>query len=268
MSIYASEVKGKESQEKWSFKNQGYKDLKETFTLFAHASYGQFITPQAWATLGVSAAALSYSFEHDQRITQHEITKKTWPAKGLWEGIAITSTFPLTQIIFYGIGQKTQNHKLVQFAKETLAASSLALLESSLLSRIHIHRRPQEKDLNFWEKNFRGDSSWPSGHVIPLSVFTWKTVEHFGFLPALLPASALYMVARERVRSGKHFTSDVVGGIFVGFLASAGTTYAAKKIRSEPQAESIKKSSQIHWQVLPLIESQNKGVYLGAHIDL
>ncbi len=43
----------------------------------------------------------------------------------------------------------------------------LADLETMLISHLPVHDRPRTDHLEFSEKAFRGDSSFPSGHVIP-----------------------------------------------------------------------------------------------------
>ena len=103
----------------------------------------------------------------------------------------------------------------------------MALLESAALSVVHIHERPKIDKLSKWETNFRGSSSFPSGHVIPYAVITLKTFQFFGPYYAILPVALLAATSVQRVRDGKHYLSDVVGGFFLSAFASEGVRKAA-----------------------------------------
>jgi membrane-associated phospholipid phosphatase len=103
------------------------------------------------------------------------------------------------------------------------------MAESGLMSFIDIHERPRTDHTTFWEEAFRGNSSFPSGHVIPFSMLTFKVLQFYGPYAAIAPAAAALVVAFERINSEKHWSSDVIAGIGLSYFASEGVRLAANK---------------------------------------
>ena len=110
---------------------------------------------------------------------------------------------------------------------EYMSSMYLALGESALLSFVPIHERPDKENLSNWETGFRGKSSFPSGHVIPYYGLFFKTLQFYGPYWSIPPAILSVWAAMQRVRSGRHYTSDVVGSFFLMAFASEGVRHAA-----------------------------------------
>lgn len=174
-----------------------------------------------------AAPSLWYSFEEDKRITANARTKKIPKYMQISSDLAPALSFPLIPLAFFTYGSKTDNDRAVQFAKETFATMYLTLVESAALSVINIHERPDSGKLSKWETNFRGKSSFPSGHVVPYATFAIKTFQFYGPVAAIAPTALFLATSIQRVRDGKHYVSDVVGGFFLTAFASEGVRKAA-----------------------------------------
>ena len=123
---------------------------------------------------------------------------------------------------------------MVRYAMESFSTMFLAMIETGILSyAINVHQRPTEAS-NVWEKNFRGDSSWPSGHVIPYTTLFLKTFQFYGPWWSLIPGVLMVATGYERVASGKHYLSDVIGGFFITLFASEGVRVAGKYQDNHP----------------------------------
>ena len=105
---------------------------------------------------------------------------------------------------------------------EVVSTMIVSMLEASALSFYPLHERPDQRDLKKSETLFRGDSSFPSGHVMTYYAIALKTHQYFGLKYALAPYLATFITARERIASKKHFFSDVVGAIFLTYWAHRG----------------------------------------------
>ncbi|MBY0414511.1 MAG: phosphatase PAP2 family protein [Bdellovibrionales bacterium] len=204
-----------------------WEGIKSSVTYFYQGSYMQFTAQNNLYWAAAAAPALWYSFEEDKRISNNARTKKIPSYMQLSSDLAPALSFPIIQGIFFHTGVKFDNPKAVQFAKETMATMYLALLESAAISQIDIHGRPDNKKLSKWETNFRGVSSFPSGHVIPYATFALKTFQFYGPYYAAIPTAILLATSIQRVRGGKHYLSDVVGGFFLTAFASEGVRKAA-----------------------------------------
>lgn len=201
--------------------------LKSSLTYFYQGSYMQFTAENNLYYAAAAAPSLWYSFKEDDRISRNARQKNIPKYMEISSDLAPVMSFPLIPIAFFTYGVKKENSKATQFAKETFAATYLALLESAAMSVIDIHERPNNDKLSKWETNFRGGSSFPSGHVIPYAVMTLKAFQFYGPYYALVPAALLTATSIQRVRDGKHYLSDVVGGIFLSAFASEGVRKAA-----------------------------------------
>ncbi len=202
--------------------------LKSSFTYFYQGAYLQFATKNNLYVAAAAAPALWYSFEEDKRLTFHAMTKKIPKYMQISSDLAPVFSFPIIPVAFFTYGLKKDDQVAVQFAKETFATMYLALVESAALSVIDIHERPKKDKLSQWETNFRGDSSFPSGHVVPYVALTLKTLQFYGPYYAAIPGALFVATSLQRVRDGKHYLSDVVGGFFLTVFASEGVREAAK----------------------------------------
>ncbi len=205
-----------------------WEGLKSSVSLFYQGSYMQFTAKNNLYYAGAALPALWYSFEEDKRITRHQMKKHIPKYMQISSDLAPVLSFPIIPITAFSLGAKYDNPKAMQFAKETFATMYLALVESAALSLIDVHERPKKDKLSQWETNFRGDSSFPSGHVVPYAALALKTLQFYGPYWAALPSAVFLVTSIQRVRDGKHYLSDVVGGFFLTAFASEGVRKAGK----------------------------------------
>ena len=219
----------------FSQERKGQEDLGLFFDYLFRGSYLQF-TQQNNLIYGASFAPLIwYSFEHDKRITNNLKGKDIpSPLKFIGQDLQIISGLPLIPWIIYQSGRSYNNNHRMQFALEYASAMYLAYLETSVLSFISVHKRPSTANLSKWETSFRGDSSWPSGHVIPFGVLTFKTLQFYGPWWSLIPAVLTLAGAYQRVQSQKHFSSDIIASFLLCAWASEGVRTAANYRGNHP----------------------------------
>lgn len=217
--VHHAQAESRESKTYWD-------DGIKAISLMGNGSIEQFKTKSNLYALPLVATTLWYSFEEDKRISNLERSKKIKKPIQLAGDFAVIANFPIIPLTTYYLGQKNQNEKLVQFSIEYFSTLYLALLESAALSLVPIHERPKKEDLSPWETNFRGKSSFPSGHVIPYAVLMFKSFQYYGGYAAILPGVLTVMASKQRVQDGKHYLSDVVGGVWLAFFASEGVRKA------------------------------------------
>jgi undecaprenyl-diphosphatase len=204
-----------------------WEGLKSSMTYLYQGSYLQFTEKNNLYVAAAAAPSLWYSFEEDKRISNHARTKSVPNYMKFTSDLAPVLSFPIIQLAFFSYGVKKDDARAVQFAKETFATMYLALLESVVLSTVPVHERPDSRNLSKWETNFRGKSSFPSGHVIPYAAFALKTFQFYGPYYAIVPSALYVFTSIQRVRDGKHYLSDVVGSFFLTAFASEGVRKAA-----------------------------------------
>ncbi len=208
--------------------------LKKSFTYLYQGSYMQFQEKNNLYYSAAAVPALWYSFDQDKRISDNARTKSIPKVMQLSSDLAPVMGFPVISFAAFTYGVKTDNPKMVQFAEEYFGAMYIAFLESSLLSRIQVHRRPSEKNLASIETKLRGDSSFPSGHVIPYATLALKTFQFYGPYAAVAPTALFVLTSMQRVRDGKHYLSDIVGGFFLSTWASEGVRRAGNFSDNHP----------------------------------
>ncbi len=201
-------------------------DLKKSVFMIGEGALKQFQTPTNLYALPLAFSSLVYSFEHDNRISNHERAKRMSQAVKATESMSILFNFPIIPIGAYYLGRQQNNEKLTQFGMETFSSLYLALLESAAISLVPIHDRPDTSRVTKWESNFRGDSSFPSGHVIPFAILSFKSFQFYGPYAAVLPMTLTYLSSKQRIQDGKHYLSDVVGAIWLSYFASEGVRLA------------------------------------------
>ena len=103
-----------------------------------------------------------------------------------------------------------------------------------MISLVHVHDRPVENGVGFWETAFRGDSSFPSGHIIPYAALFFKTLQFYGPYWSVIPGALTVISGQQRVEDGKHYLSDVVGAVFLTAFASEGVRQAAGYADNHP----------------------------------
>lgn len=216
-----------------------WSELKNTLTFMRDGSYLQFTTKTNLYGAAVATPALWYSFKEDERISRHQRTKHISNFTQVASDLAPALSFPIIQGIFLTYGIKNDQRHEVEFATQTMATMYLALLESAALSVIDIHQRPDEEKLSKWETQFRGKSSFPSGHVVPYAALAIKTYQFYGPAWAIAPFGLYVATSLQRVRDGKHYMSDVVGSFFLTLFASEGVRKASTYKNNHPLFNAI-----------------------------
>jgi undecaprenyl-diphosphatase len=215
-------------------KNDSWEDFKTSFNLMFKGSYMQFTQKNNLYYMGAAVPTLWYTFEHDRRLSSLYRSKKLRSHVDLVGEIGVPLNFPILQAGLYYTGRAYGNEKLVAFAMEYFATMYLTLVETGLLSYVQVHHRPSSHDISFWEKEFRGDSSWPSGHIVPYTALFFKTFQYYGPWWSLGPLVLSYWASKQRVQDGKHWVSDVVGSFFLTAFASEGVRAAAGFNHNDP----------------------------------
>lgn len=211
-----------------------WKDAKETVGLLIDGSYMQFTTANNLYHAAWGIPLNWYAFEEDDRIQNRYGGTEIANIVDHVGDLGVVFNFPLLHAGFYYYGKKTGNNHHVQFAKEYFASMYLALAESGLLSYVSVHGRPNPTDVSFWEKEFRGDSSWPSGHVVPYMTLFFKTLQFYGPGWAALPLVAVVMSSMQRIQDQKHWFSDITGSLLLSAWASEGVRKAAGYDQNHP----------------------------------
>jgi undecaprenyl-diphosphatase len=200
--------------------------LKKSFTYLYQGSYLQFQEKNNLYYAAAAAPMFWYSFDQDKRISNSARSKPIPKIMQLSSDLAPALGFPIISLAAFSYGVKTDNPKLVQFAEEYFGAMYIAFLESAAISYIKVHRRPSEENLAPIETKLRGKSSFPSGHVIPYATLALKTFQFYGPYAAAAPTALFVLTSMQRVRDGKHYLSDIVGGFFLSAWASEGVRKA------------------------------------------
>jgi len=212
-----------------------WKDLRTSVNWLIDGSVEQFRTKNNLYYLGAGIPATWYAFEKDEDNLQSARKKGKAPRHIRLAGdFGVVLGFPVLQSSFYLYGRKYKNERAMQFAMEYLSSMYLAMAESGVLSFIQVHERPDKTNLSKWETGFRGNSSFPSGHVIPYYGLFFKTLQFYGPYWAIAPGILSVWAAQQRVRSARHYTSDVVGSFFLMAFASEGVRKVAKYKDNHP----------------------------------
>ncbi|MBT3586946.1 MAG: hypothetical protein HN509_18690, partial [Halobacteriovoraceae bacterium] len=179
-----------------------WSDIKYSFGLMFEASYGQFTTKNNLYYLVPAVGSTWYSFEEDKRFASLTQSKEIKNIVNNVGDAGVVFNFPLLHAGFWYYGKTKKNNHAMQFAKEYFAAMYLTLAETGLLSYVHVHDRPSSENISFWEKEFRGDSSWPSGHIVPYSTLFFKTLQFYGPYWSILPLGLTVVSSIQRMQDG------------------------------------------------------------------
>lgn len=211
-----------------------WNDLLISFTWLFKGAYLQFTQVNNLYYLPPAVVTTWYAFEEDKRVSAYARSRKLRKHVDIVGDLGVVFNFPFVPAAFYYYGRATKSHHAVQFGMEYFAALYLALSESGILSFIDVHERPEKHELSFWETQFRGDSSWPSGHIIPYTTLFFKTMQFYGPYWSLLPLVGSVWSSQQRVQDGKHWLSDVVASFWLSAFASEGVRAAAKYKNNHP----------------------------------
>jgi len=209
--------------------NALWADVKDTGHLMWRGSGLQFTQKTNLYYVAMAAPALWYSFDNDKRLSNHYMRGDIPKGINLVGDMGVFLNFPFAAMGVWAYGKKYHDEKLVNFAKEYAATLYVSLAESGILSFVPVHERPNTHNLSYWEKGFRGKSSFPSGHVVPYAALFFKTLQYYGPIYSIIPAALTVMAGIHRVEDGKHYPSDVVGAIFFTAFASEGVRAANGK---------------------------------------
>lgn len=221
---------------KYNVKDDAYEVLKWSY----QGAYKQFSGTQNLLLTGLAILSTSYFIKNDKEISDN-VVKKHSNEKVLRfiSDSSIIFNTPLIPLAFYGAGVVRKDKKMMSFAKEYMASMTLALFETGVISMIPVHQRPDQKELTVWETAFRGQSSFPSGHVVGYTILGFKAFQYYGVFAAAIPLGLAFATGFERVHAEKHFISDVVASGAISFLASEGVRYAANFDDNHPLYEWI-----------------------------
>lgn len=211
-----------------------WEDSKDALDLLVRGSYLQFTEVNNLYHAAWGVPAVAYAFKHDDRIKSRYGGSDIASVVDNVGDLGVVFNFPVLHAGFYYYGKKTGNNHHVQFAKEYFAAMYLALAESGLLSYVSVHSRPETSNQSFWETEFRGDSSWPSGHVVPYMTLFFKTLQFYGPKWSVIPFALSIMSSMQRIQDQKHWLSDVVGSFVLSAWASEGVRKAAGYDKNHP----------------------------------
>jgi membrane-associated phospholipid phosphatase len=217
-----------------SYAETSYEALMDTITLLGNGAITQFQTKSNLYYLAPAVASTYWAFENDKRLSDYQRAKELKSHYDLVGDLGIVFNFPIVPISLYYLGRSNDNTKLVQFAKEYMAAMYLTLIETGLISYIPGHERPNTEGQSAWETEFRGKNSFPSGHIVPYSVLFFKTFQFYGPYWALIPAALTYASSMQRVREGRHYVSDIIGAFWLSAFASEGVRNAAGYDNNHP----------------------------------
>lgn len=225
-SLSAEEV----SSDEFSFSNDFYDSLK----MLGKGSYLQFTDAPSIFLGGAGAVTLAAAFFQKETIENEIRSKKASDSEVIISDLNIIFSLPIIPLGTWLIAKKTDNQKLRSFAKEYFATLYLTKAEVFTLSFIPINKRPNSDGINTFEKNFRGKSSFPSGHMVPASTLFWKTFQYYGPLYASIPAAWTITTAYQRVNSKRHHITDVIGTFFLAGMANEGVRVAAAHKNNHP----------------------------------
>ncbi|TDJ05377.1 MAG: hypothetical protein E2O68_06565, partial [Deltaproteobacteria bacterium] len=165
-----------------------WKDFLTSVIWIGEGLYKQFNTTNA-IQAGVAVPLTWWAFERDDEVLKRTMGKDIGGfVKGVSDS-AVIASFAVYQIGFYIWGRSTDDSKMVRYAMESFSSMYLAMLETAILSyAIDVHERPVESS-EVIEDIFRGQSSWPSGHMIPYSTLFLKTFQFYGPWWSLIPGT-------------------------------------------------------------------------------
>lgn len=214
--------------------NEDITALKEGFEYLFMGGLEQFKTKNNLYYLGAALPTTIYAFEEDKRLSDSQRSKKLRKVYDITGDMGVVFNTPLVALGSYYLGKSKGDSHLMQFSKEYFAAMYLTLLETGIISYIPGHERPNKEGQSVWETAFRGENSFPSGHIVPYTVLFFKTLQFYGPYWAAIPAVLSYFSSMQRVREGRHYVSDVIGSFWLSAFASEGVRQYAKYKKNHP----------------------------------
>ena len=223
----------------------------------------QFTNRDTLLLLG-AAGGMTYLLSVDEMHQQEEIQRANVIGKSgrkIGDIAGLMLNIPIFQIGGYFLGRATDNEKLVQFTMDVLATHVISLLEVGAISQISFHQRPnvargtEDEGSGGINDLFRGASSFPSGHMVGVSVLMFKSWEYYGWRAGIPATIATALMGWARVESGDHYLTDILGAVALSGIASLSTTR-----KFDIVTKGIPTSDGGRVMVTPVIGANNWGV--------
>ncbi|MDJ0764403.1 MAG: phosphatase PAP2 family protein [Myxococcota bacterium] len=208
-------------------------DLIDTAKQSGRGFLGQFTSLDSWMLiLGLADITLLFTQNEDgvqQGIEDAAVLGSVGHKIGDVAGLALN--FGLAPITAYVAGRVAHDEKAIHFAIELAATQLIATVEIFCLSQIPFHKRPvvergevSEGEGAFFNDFFRGQSSYPSGHMIGTTVLMFKGWEWYSWKVGIPATLATIFIGWARIEEGQHYLTDIVGSIGVAGIASFATS--------------------------------------------
>ncbi len=188
-----------------------------------------------WDTVLLLGATggMTYMLSWDERHQQEAIQRANvigTSGQKIGDIAGLMLNIPILQIGGYFWGRATNNEKMVQFTMDVLATHIVTILEVGAISQIPFHQRPnvvkglEDEGSGGINDVFRGASSFPSGHMVGVSVLMFKSWEYYGWRAGIPATIATALMGWARIDSGDHYLTDVLGTVALSGIASLSTT--------------------------------------------
>jgi len=222
-------------------------DIGETLSIAWDSSYSQLAHADTLSTLGIGALAVWAADDRDDawldKLRQREyLTNDIVSFVGDETALALTAVPAITWLL----ANQSEDEKLRRYSIETMSAISLVYAETLFIAHvIPTHDRPRDSEGNpatsFFDTAFRGEYSFPSGHMIAPFLVTMKTWDYYGWQAAFLPATVTAVSAFNRIADGSHYPSDVVASAVLSLSAHWATRRTTRE-----------RDEHFHWSVGPV----------------
>jgi membrane-associated phospholipid phosphatase len=197
-----------------------------------HAGKGfltQFTEFDSWVLIA-GLADVTFLLTLNEVQMQRSIEEDAVLAGGVVTTLDITATilnFGPAPIAAYAIGRITADEKATHFGMELAATHAILLVETFCISMIPFHKRPivesgkvEDKDRKKLDDVLRGQSSFPSGHMVGISALMFKGWEYYGWRVGAPATLAAFFMGWARIQQGEHYVTDVVGTVGLAGIAS------------------------------------------------
>ncbi len=203
-------------------------DLLFVFKGSGYSFINQFTQPDSLAFIGLAACSIYALDRKDTELQADveggEIIGKRGQKAG--DIIGVATNIPLIQIGIYLYASLNYDWKMHEFSMVLLTTHLLVNLEALAISNIKYHQRPvvergeiEDEEQQFFNRAFRGRSSFPSGHMLGVIVLTIAGWDYYGLKIGLPCLAAALFTAWVRVEEGEHYVSDIVGSVAMAGIA-------------------------------------------------
>ena len=204
-------------------------DVGDVLGIAWKASYTQLLDAENLTILGVGGLATWAADANDdgwlRKLRSRDyLTNDVMSVIGDETALAMAAV-PLATWL---LANRFEDEKLRSFSLETLSGITLVYAETLLIAHaIPTHERPRDLDgdpaSSFFDTAFRGNYSFPSGHLIGPLMVTLKAWDYYGWKAAIVPATVTTVSAFNRIGDGSHYPSDVVAATVLSISAHLST---------------------------------------------